>query len=312
MVKLKSVKKTKALALFSGGLDSCLTIKLLQEQGLDVEALYIKLPFAADCCTSIEGSFNFTQMQDVKLHILDCSKGKLLKEYLNLIKNPKYGRGSGYNPCKDCKIFLFQQGKNIAKKIGAEIIATGEVIGQRPMSQMKKSLMLDEEQAGLKHKILRPLSAKLLPKTIYEEKGLVDREKFLSIHGRSRKIQMKLAEKYKIKYPTPAGGCLLCEKFLKKRFEILLKRGLDSKTSRLINVGRHFMIDKAWLILGRDHEENKILENLKCGKVIEPDFPGPSVLVFGEIAKKQVLELIKSYSKKGSLKDRETWDKYKI
>ena len=298
--------------LFSGGLDSRLAVKLLQDQGLEVETLYIKLPFGTGCCTSVECSFNFTQMQGVKLHILDCSKGKLLKEYLGLVKNPKHGRGSGYNPCKDCKIFLFKQGKKIAKKIGAEIIATGEVIGQRPMSQMKKQLILDEEEAGLKNKILRPLSAKLLPKTIYEEKKLIDVSKLLAIHGRSRKIQMKLAEKYKIKYPTPAGGCLLCEKFLKKRFEILLKRGLDEKTSNLINVGRHFMIDKTWLILGRDHDENQILENLKCGEIIEPDSPGPSVLVFGKIDREKVLELIRAYSKQGSLKDRKAWEKYKI
>jgi len=120
-------KQTKALVLFSGGLDSRITIKLLQNQGIEVEALYVDLPFGGGCCNAIECTFNFSQIQGVKLHVLDAKKGKLFKEYLNIIKNPKHGRGSGYNPCKDCKIFLFKQGKKLAKKIGAEIIAKRKI-----------------------------------------------------------------------------------------------------------------------------------------------------------------------------------------
>ena len=209
--------KIKALVMFSGGLDSRLAIKLLQDQGIDVEAIYIKLPFGQGCCTNFGCILNFTQLQGVKLHKIDASKGKLFKEYQKIIKAPKFKRGAGYNPCQDCKIFLFKQAKELAKKIKADIIATGEVLGQRPMSQMKQALLTDEQEAGLKNKILRPLSAQLLPETTYEKKGLVDRSKLLSLHGRQRKIQINLAKKYNIKYPGPAGGCILCEKLLKKR-----------------------------------------------------------------------------------------------
>lgn len=312
MVKLKSIKKSKVLVLFSGGLDSRLTIKLLQNQNLDVEALYIKLPFGTGCCNDFNCVFNFSQLSNVKLHVIDCTKGKLFKDYIKIIKNPIFSRGAGYNPCKDCKIFLFKLGKKFAKQIGAEMIATGEVVGQRPMSQMKKDLLLDEKEANLENKILRPLSAKLLPQTVYEQKGLVERNKFLDISGRRRDRQIRLAKKYNIKYPNPAGGCLLCEKLLKKRFEILLERGLDVETCILVNVGRHFIINNDWIIIGRDEKENKILEKIKSGKLIEPDFMGPSALVFGKVDKDEVLDLIRSYSKKGSLNQRKQWEKYKI
>lgn len=325
------MKKTKCLALFSGGLDSCLVIKLLQDQGLDVEALYIKLPFNCDCFDFD----NFLKKEKIKLHVLDATKGKLFKDYMEIIRDPKFNRGSGFNPCKDCKIFLFKQAKKFAKKINAEIIATGEVLGQRPMSQMKKDLFLNEKESKLENKILRPLCAKLLAQTIYEKEGLVKRENFLDIFGRTRTRQIALAKRYKIRFQHPAGGCLLCEKLLKKRFEVLFEKGFfNEETIRLSNVGRHFILDKFWVVLGRDEKENKILENMKKGKLVEPDYLGPSVRVFGDINKISRLQkqeslrpkriefptptrdkmnkLIKAYSKKGSLKQREKFEKFKI
>ena len=312
MVKSKKNKKTKALVLFSGGLDSRLTIRILQNQGLDVEALYIKLPFGTGCCNDFGCVFNFSQLSRVKLHTIDCTKDQLYKNYLRIIKNPKYNRGAGFNPCKDCKIFLFKLGKKFAKKIGAEIIATGEVIGQRPMSQMKKDLLLNEKEADLEGKILRPLSAKLLPQTIYEEKGLIERAKLFDISGRRREKQIRLAKKYKIKYPSPGGGCLLCEKLLKKRFEILLDRGLKENQAGLMNVGRHFLINGSWIILGRNQEENNILAHVKGGRLIEPKFNGPSAKIFGKITKHEIMNLIMTYSKQGGVKEKAYWEKYKI
>jgi len=306
------MKKTKALVLFSGGLDSRITIKLLQDQGINVEAVYIKLPFGKGCCTSFGCVLNFTQIQGVKLHQIDASKGRLLQKYLNAIRKPKYNRGSAMNPCQDCKIFLFQQAKKLAKKINAEIIATGEVLGQRPMSQMKKHLLLDEKEAGLENKILRPLSAKLLPETDAEKKGLIDRNKLLDIEGRQRTKQMQLAKHYNLTYPTPSGGCILCEKFLKNRFKQILKRKLNKDSVKFLSIGRHFIINNSWIILGRNEEENGILETTKSGKLITPNFLAPSARYFGKIKKEKVLELIKAYSKQSPPEKRKEFEPFRL
>ena len=281
----------KCIVMLSGGLDSRLAVKIMQEKGFQVVALFFKLPFGTGCCDE-NCSFNFSQLQGVELKVFDCTKGKLLKEYLEVIKNPKYGRGAGVNPCVDCRIFMFRKAKEFADKNKIELVATGEVEGQRPMSQMKKSLKLIEEKSGLKGRLIRPLSE-------------------LGILGRRRDKQIALAKKFKIFYPSPAGGCVLCEKELKKRFEFLLNRGLDSKEVKLVNVGRHFVIEGCWVVLGRDEKENKILEGL--GKdLIEPELPGPSAVMLDKCDKKKVKELIKAYSKQGSLKERKKFERYKI
>ena len=258
-------EKNKALVLFSGGLDSRLTIKLLQEQNLDVESVFIQLPSGGGCCNNFSCIFNFSQVQGVKLHVIDCNKGKLFKEYLDLVKNPKHGTGTAMNPCKDCKIFLFKQAKKLAKKINADIIATGEVLGQRPMSQLKDVLLFDEKEAGLENKILRPLSAKLLPLTDYEKNDMIDRNKLLAISGRSRKIQMALAKKYKIDYPSPGGGCLLCEKEYCNKLQDLFKynKTLKFQDIQFLKGFRHFRAGKSKIIVGRNKAENKMLFDLK-------------------------------------------------
>jgi len=243
-------KKPKALVLFSGGLDSRLAIKILQEQGLDVEGIFLSLPFGGGCCNNFSCVFNYAQIKGVKLHVIDCSKGKLFQEYIEIIKNPKHGYGTAINPCKDCKIFLLKHAKKLAKKIKADIIATGEVLGQRPMSQLNKQMILTEEEAGLKGKVLRPLSAKLLPQTIYEKKGLVDRSRLLDIRGRSRKKQIQLAKKFKITYPSPGGGCLLCEKEYERKLKDFFnykdknKEKISFEEILLLNLGRHFRGNK--------------------------------------------------------------------
>jgi tRNA U34 2-thiouridine synthase MnmA/TrmU len=306
--------KTKALVLFSGGLDSRLVIKLLQEQSIDVEAVYIKLPFGSGCCNDFQCVFNYSQIQGVKLHVIDCTKPPLFNEYMEIIKNPKYGRGVSLNPCKDCKLFLLKKAKELGENIKADFLATGEVLGQRPNSQYKSHMILIEKQAGLDGKVLRPLSAKLLPETEAEKKGLVDRNKLLAIEGRQRKKQIELAKKYNIKYPAPAGGCLLCEKdYCKKLKEFLnFKEKLNIKNEeiQLLSLGKHFRspLTKNKIILGRNEEQNQQLEQinqtLKYNIIIPKTIPGPTA-IFENIQDKELAEqLIKIHSSKNNSKDK--------
>lgn len=161
--------KTKAVVLFSGGLDSRLAINLLQDQKIEVIALYFNLPFGTGCCIP-SCAFNFAQVQGIPLKIIDCTKGKLFQKYIKTVKKPKYGYGTAINPCVDCRIFLLKKAKEIMKKEKADFVATGEVLNERPMSQTKNKLILTEKESGLQGKLLRPLSAKLLPETIAEKK----------------------------------------------------------------------------------------------------------------------------------------------
>lgn len=291
MIFFSFLMKEKCLIMFSGGLDSRLAVKIMQEKGFDILAVFFKLPFGTGCCN--EGcSFNFSQMQGIKLKVVDCSKGKLLQEYLKILKEAKNGRGAGVNPCIDCKIFILKKAKEIADKEKINYIVTGEVIGQRPMSQQKNQLEKIEQETGLIGRIIRPLSD------------------YLGIKGRQRKEQMSLAKRYNIKYPSPGGGCVLCEKQLRKRFSFLLKRGLNDKEIDLVNVGRHFLINNCWVILGRNQEENKILEKFNA---IFPEGIGPSALILDKSDKdtKEIVKiLIKAYSKKSSLDERKKFERY--
>ncbi len=301
--------------MLSGGLDSRLAIKIMQEQGFEVLSLFFKLPVGTGCCDE-NCSFSFSQTHGVKLKIFDCTKKKLLDEYLSLIKKPKYKRGAGINPCIDCRIFMFKKAREFADKNKIDLIVTGEVLGERPMSQKRKAMDIIEDEAGLKGRLLRPLSAKLLEETEAEKKGLVNRKKLYNIEGRNRKNQMELAKKFNITYPTPAGGCLLCEKELIKRFNTLLKRNLNEDTINLIGVGRHFIINDIWIVLGRNEKENKIIEFIgKKYDLIIPEFMGPSAIILDKSNKKikeKVNELIITYSKKGNLKNRKKFEKYKL
>jgi 7-cyano-7-deazaguanine synthase in queuosine biosynthesis len=286
----------KCIVLFSGGLDSRVSVKIMQEKNFEVLALHFNLPFGCGCC-DFGCNFKFTQISGAKFKIFDVSKGELLKEYLEVLKKGKNGRGSGYNPCRDCKIFMFKKAKKYAEKKAIKVIVTGEVLNQRPMSQTKKSMELIDKEIGFK--LTRPLIE-------------------LGISGRRRDKQMALAKKFNIDYPTPAGGCLLCEKELKKRFKTLIENNLINKeTLNLINIGRHFMINNSWIILGKDEKENKIIEKLgkNIGELIIPSFIGGSVLILNNDSEEiriKVRELIKAYSKKGNLKDRKNFLRWKL
>ncbi len=285
----------KAIVLFSGGLDSLLVIELLKEQRINIIPVYFLLPFGS----------RYSAIPKLKeMKTIDCTKGKLLKEYLGIIKKPKHGHGSGINPCVDCHLFMLKKAKEIMKKEKADFVCTGEVLGERPMSQHKKALMLIEEESGLKGKLLRPLSAKLLPETDAEKKGLIDRSRLLDIHGRSRKIQIELAKKYKISYPTPAGGCLLCEKEFAKRLKDMfsIKKDLELKDIELLKIGRHFKIKNSIVIVGRDKKENDRIIELadKNDVLIEvKDIPSPVTTIAGKIDEdnlKKACELTIKYS----------------
>lgn len=294
-------KKTKALVMFSGGLDSRLIIKLLQEQGIDIEALFFSLPFGAGCC-NLNCTFNFSQIQGIHLEVIDCTKGEYLNNYVKIIKKPKHGYGSGLNPCVDCRIFMLKIAKGCMKKIKADFIATGEVLGERPMSQHRKAMDIIEKESGLKGLLLRPLSARLLEETIPEKKKLVDRSKLLKIKGRGRSEQIGLANKYNIDYPSPGGGCLLCEREFIKRLKNLMDiKNINSRDLKLLRIGRHFRFGKNVIIVGRNQNENNHLLKLKKNEYYleVPGCGSPTTLIIGKANKemlKKAAELTARYS----------------
>ncbi|MEM2910887.1 MAG: hypothetical protein QW146_00085 [Candidatus Bathyarchaeia archaeon] len=251
----------KALALLSGGLDSTLAVKLILDQGIHVEAVNFVTPFCL-CRRGGCGAYEVAKRFNVPLKVMNVGL-----DYLRVVRKPKFGYGRGMNPCIDCRIFMLKRAKKYAKEIGASFIFTGEVLGERPMSQHRKALEIIEKEAGLKGKILRPLSAKLLPKTEAEIKGWVDRKKLLDIRGRSRKKQIELAKKSGINdYPCPAGGCLLTYKEFANKLKDLFnhKKKISLKDIQLLKVGRHFRYGKNKIIVGRNQNENELLLKLKA------------------------------------------------
>ena len=314
------MKKIKALVLFSGGLDSRLVVRMLQEQNIDVELIFFKLPFGCGCCNDSQCNFNFSQTTGTKLTMMDCTKGKLFKEYLQVIKNPKFARGTGMNPCIDCKIFMFKKAKEYAdkQKPKIEILATGEVLGERPLSQTGKALSLIDKAIG--YELLRPLSAKLLPETQAEKQKLVDRSKFLDISGRRRRVQLDLAKKFNIKFPSPAGGCLLCEKIYASRLGDFFSNEKKIIPEKLSTLGkfRHFRSQEtnAKILLGKNYQENMLLEQLnkkiRYNLLASPETrPGPTALFENKKDKALVEELMLVYSGK-DLEVRKRFDKIRL
>lgn len=246
--------KIKAVALFSGGLDSILVVKLIQEQGIEVKGVNFKTPFFG-----LDGSFVITKDLEINLEIIDITE-----ELLKILKKPKYGFGKNMNPCIDCHALMFKKAGEYMTKIGASFILSGEVLGERPMSQNRNSLSIIERESGFKGRILRPLSALLLAETIPEKEGLVDRNKLLDISGRSRKRQMELVAKMGISnYPSPAGGCKLTEPAFSKRLrDLFTQESFSLEEIELLKLGRHFRLSKGIkLVVGRNKEENEQLQN---------------------------------------------------
>jgi len=275
--------KKKAIGLLSGGLDSILATKMILDMGFDVMVLNLKTPFC--CCDTDEKCFSDSIAQQFNIPLKRIYGGE---DYLEVVKNPQHGYGKNLNPCIDCRVFLFKKAKKLMDEIGAEFIFTGEVLGERPMSQRLCAMKLIEKESELKGKVLRPLCAKLLEPTLVEKKGIVDREKLLSIQGRSRKPQIALAKSYRIEdYPCPAGGCLLTDESFARRLKESLEHGEDSlRNIFFLKIGRHFRLPtKAKVIAGRNQKENEALLSLSLPSELKftvEGYKSTYVLLLGE------------------------------
>lgn len=249
-------KKKKAIALYSGGLDSILAIKLILEQDIKVVGLYCRTPFLQK-----QPDLHYLeQYLNIPLIIEDIAG-----DFQEILINPKYGFGKNKNPCIDCRILMFKKAGSLMIKENASFIISGEVLGQRPMSQNKRSLLLISDKSGYGEFILRPLSALLLPMTEPERNHIIDRCRLMDIHGRSRKRQIALAKQWGIKdYPAPAGGCKLTEPSFADRIkDLLCKPEYVFNDIELLKIGRHFNINKfVRLVVGRNEKENKIILSL--------------------------------------------------
>ncbi|MBD3381332.1 MAG: DUF814 domain-containing protein [candidate division Zixibacteria bacterium] len=255
-------KKAKCVALFSGGLDSSLAVLSMLEQDIEVTALLFLTHFGCDIVDKSSCSQNPEPMAEkfgFKVKLMHLGQ-----KFIDIVKNPKHGYGKNMNPCVDCRILMLREAKEFMRMSGADFLITGEVLGQRPKSQMRNSLNLVEKEAGVEGTLLRPLSAKLLEPTIPEQQGLVDREKLFDFNGRSRKPQMELAKKYGLEdYPTPAAGCLLTDPGYSKKLKDLLtyKQDVTFDDLNLLRVGRHFRINpQVKMVVGRKEEENDRIE----------------------------------------------------
>jgi len=282
----------KAVSLFSGGLDSILATRLMVEHGIEVHALNFSSVFCAS--RSKNGNVKVIKTaQDlgVPIKVMDITR-----EFMEIVKSPRYGRGRNMNPCIDCRIFSFKKAGHFMKDIGASFIVTGEVLGERPMSQTKNSIELIEKKSGLEGLIVRPLSARLLKPSIPEEMGIVKRDNLLDIHGRKRERQIKLAESFDIKdYPNASGGCLLTDRGFSHRLKDLLQYNVDCDINdlELLKIGRQFRIrDTAKLFVGRNEKENtQLLSFSSPGDYIFDvlDYPSPIGLVRGSVGEEDMV-----------------------
>lgn len=254
----------KAIGLLSGGLDSTLAVKIMLDMGIEVIPLHYMSPFCT--CTAKSAGCKSEALKVSKEFGLKLKTIFLGKNYLEMLKNPKYGYGKNLNPCVDCRIMMFKDAKKVMRDEGASFIFTGEVLEQRPMSQRRDTMSIIERDSGLKGLVLRPLSAQFLKPTIPEINGLVDRNRLLKIRGRSRKMQIGLAkEKGIIDYPCASGGCLLTDVHFTHRLKDLyrFKAPVGLKDTKLLKIGRHLRInDQCKIIVGRNKEENEKLERM--------------------------------------------------
>lgn len=293
-------EQIRALGLLSGGLDSTIATRVMQEQGIEVLGLHFSTGFClADRHRMLGNRSNPDKPYrnealragadlSVPIEIIDIKD-----EYLpEVVLNPKYGYGVGMNPCIDCRIFMLQKTKKIMEERGYHFVFTGEVLGQRPMSQRRPPLNDVAAESGLGRLLLRPLSARLLEESIPEKRGWVDRDKLYDISGRSRKRQMELAETFGIvDYPQPAGGCcsLPDKNYARKLKDFLAHHGTDVTPDdmMLLKVGRHFRLSSdVKLIVGRDEGENAYLLRFAGGRtqVWVDEYPSPLTLVEGPVS----------------------------
>jgi tRNA-specific 2-thiouridylase len=270
-------QKVRALGLCSGGLDSMLAGLVLRDQGIDVEWITFETPFfsAAKARRASEKTGIALTVQPI------------YPIYIKMLRNPPAGYGKQMNPCMDCHALMFKLAGEIMREKNFDFLFSGEVLGQRPMSQTKSALRYVEKHSGFDGYILRPLTAKNLPETVPEKEGLVNRERLLDFKGRGRKSQIALAQKYGLKdYPTPAGGCLLTDVGYSRRLKDLFAHQTDctEEEMHLLKYGRHFRINpQAKIIVGRTREDNENIlkyHNPQTDTLVDvKNYASPMVLV---------------------------------
>ena len=280
------MSKVKAVGLLSGGLDSTLATKLLLEQGIEVHAINFVSPFCT--CTPKSAGCASILTAVKQLGDIPLIRIALGDEYLNMVKNPKHGYGKGMNPCIDCRSMKIRKAAEFMREIDAQFLFTGEVLGQRPMSQHRRAIAIIDKESGIPGLILRPLSAHHFSPTLAEKNGWVNRECLLSINGRSRKPQIALASQKGINdYRCPAGGCLLTDANFAARMKDYFAH-IDKPSIAdmpLLKVGRHFRLENGdKIVVARDEKEgNRLLQLQRTGSIVfDPhNFSAPVVLLKG-------------------------------
>jgi tRNA U34 2-thiouridine synthase MnmA/TrmU len=277
---------SRVISLLSGGLDSTLATLLVTRQGVPVTAVKYLTSFGCDVGEGSSCGFDPGSLAErFGFQLKLCPMGQ---DFVDLVRNPPHGRGKNMNPCIDCRIIMLRWAKELMPELGAEIIVTGEVLGQRPMSQNRRSLDEVEKESGLEGRLLRPLSARLLTPTIAETEGWIDRSRLMDFSGRSRKPQLRLAAEFGLTekdFGQPAGGCLLTDPGFSSRLKDLWDFDPEAgdRDIQLLKVGRHFRVDAdVKIVVGRNESENGVIESLSGNGdvLIQPkDVPGPTVLL---------------------------------
>jgi len=295
-------RKARALGMISGGLDSLLAVAVLRELGVDITGLHFLNGFGAGSLSrqvsenmslaeiAADRKQRLESMLGVPVRVIDVSE-----EFLTVLRTPRFGYGKNINPCIDCRIFLLGKAREIMEKEGFDFVFTGEVLGQRPMSQHFRAMRQVEKESGLSGRLLRPLCARLLAATEPEKDGLVDRERLLDIQGRSRKRQLALAEELGIEdYATPAGGCTLTDENYARKYLDHTGHGMDvtCDDAVILSMGRHLRLsDRVKIVVGRREPENDYLESRWGDRILLTtlDHPGPVTVVIGEPSEEELM-----------------------
>ena len=303
-----SVRSVTALALFSGGLDSILACRLIMAQGIKVRAVRFVTPFFGDELLRREDQY---RQEVADKYGIDVQLRDVSDKYLEMLRKPAHGYGKNFNPCVDCKILIASESRLMLAEEGASFLISGEIVGQRPMSQRRDTLRIIERDSGCDEILLRPLCALNLAETLPEKEGWVDRQRLLAFKGRTRQPQMALAASFGIEdYPSPAGGCALTDpnkagrvrRFYEEHDEVV------AADIRLLMVGRQFVLPGGgWLVVGRNEgENNSILTLQQPGDVVlamAEDWPGPAAILRHSGGMKDIeaaVGLIKRFSRKGA------------